>query len=113
MVSYIGLDEAIEGHSRHLVRYEPDRGAEARGEVLQFLGAEGDDVELSGEVRIILVSSNSGHERITTVLWLNVFQALKIRWPTRTDATAIGTTSRSPGGTSTGCARPGTGPTCR
>lgn len=68
MVSSMTLDQAIEAYSRtHKVDMEA-----ARQTVLDFLEQQSvDDAELTGEVRIILVSSDFSTELTTAVLWLN------------------------------------------
>ena len=68
MVSSMTLDQAVETYAetRSLA---PDR---ARSEVLDFLKVESiENTELSGEVRIILVSADFSTEVTTAVLWLN------------------------------------------
>ena len=68
MVSSMTLDRVIDIHARHNA-LEQD---EARDQVVTFLHAESDnDVELTGEVRIILVSADFSTELTTSILWLN------------------------------------------
>lgn len=68
MVSSTTLDHAV-------AAYALTMGVEvsvARSVILEFLNAESaEDVELSGEVRIILISANFSTELTTAVLWLN------------------------------------------
>ena len=68
MVSSMTLEQAIQAYTR-------TRGGEedpARSEVLSFLQLESaDEAELTGEVRIVLVSADFSTELTTAVLWLN------------------------------------------
>lgn len=68
MVSSMTLEQAIHAYAQ-MQNLKPD---EARREVLEFLQLESEDeIELTGEVRIILVSANFSTELTTAVLWLN------------------------------------------
>ncbi len=68
MVSSMTLDQAIQAYAR-THGGEPDA---ARSDVLDFLQlASADEAELTGEVRIVLVSANFSTELTTAVLWLN------------------------------------------
>ncbi len=70
MVSSMTLEQAISAFARNLGGDDP--AATARKQVLDFLELDsGDEVELSGEVRIILVSANFSTELTTSVIWLN------------------------------------------
>jgi hypothetical protein len=68
MVSSMTLDQVILAYAR-------TQGGDletARREVLDFLQLDStDEAELSGEVRIVLVSANFSTELTTAVLWLN------------------------------------------
>jgi len=68
MVSAMTLDQAIEAHAR-------TQGGEldaARSEILDFLQLDSEEeAELTGEVRIVLVSADFSTEVTTAVLWLN------------------------------------------
>lgn len=68
MVSSMTLEQAIAAHAK-------TRGGEidaARAEVLEFLQlSDVNEAELTGEVRIVLVSANFSTELTTAVLWLN------------------------------------------
>lgn len=67
MVSSITLDKVIQAYAR-------TKGDEelARAEILDFLQLDSaDEAELTGEVRIVLVSANFSTELTTAVLWLN------------------------------------------
>jgi len=68
MVSSMTLDQVIHVYAR-ANRVDVDA---ARGEVLTFLQLDStDEAELTGEVRIVLVSANFSTELTTAVLWLN------------------------------------------
>lgn len=68
MVSSMTLDQAVQTYARTCGREE----SEARDEILNFLqSASSDDTELTGEVRIILVSADFSTEVAASVLWLN------------------------------------------
>jgi hypothetical protein len=68
MVSSMTLDQVIQAYTRAMGVEEEA----ARSEVLTFLQLDSpDDAELSGEVRIVLVSADFSTELTTTVLWLN------------------------------------------
>lgn len=67
MVSSLTLEQIIEIYSRISGDEET-----ARNEVLSFLQLDSaDDAELTGEVRIVLVSADFSTELTTAVLWLN------------------------------------------
>lgn len=68
MVSSMTLDQAIQAHAR-LCNGDVEA---ARLEVLNFLQLDStDDAELTGDVRIVLVSADFSTELTTAVLWLN------------------------------------------
>ena len=68
MVSSMTLDQVILAYAHT----QGGDGETARREVLDFLQLEStDEAELSGEVRIVLVSANFSTELTTAVLWLN------------------------------------------
>lgn len=68
MVSSMTLQQAIQTHARSSNQEED----EARGQILDFLeSGTSTDIELTGEVRIILVSADFSTEVATAVLWLN------------------------------------------
>jgi hypothetical protein len=70
MISSMTLEQAIAAHARFLGG--DDGHARARKEILEFLDFESpDEVELAGDVRIILGASNFSAELVTSVLWLN------------------------------------------
>lgn len=67
MVSSITLDKVIQAYARTKGNEE-----EASAEILDFLQVDTEDeAELTGEVRIVLVSANFSTELTTAVLWLN------------------------------------------
>ena len=70
MVSSMTLDQAISAHAEAL---DGDSAlARAREAILEFLELESvDEAELSGDVRIILVSADFSPEITTSVIWLN------------------------------------------
>jgi hypothetical protein len=77
MVSSLTLDQAIAAHAKMLGGDEAAN--EAREAILDFLELDAvDDIELDGEVRIILVSADFSPEITTSVIWLNR-QGLDIR----------------------------------
>jgi len=68
MVSSMTLDQVVRAYAETKGGEED----EARQEILDFLDLESEDEkELSGEVKIILVSANFSTELTTAVLWLN------------------------------------------
>lgn len=67
MVSSITLEQVIQTYTRTCGDEET-----ARAEILNFLQLDSvDDAELTGEVRIVLVSADFSTELTTAVLWLN------------------------------------------
>jgi hypothetical protein len=75
MVSSLTFDQAVDVFDRHLARVTPDRHGEGRQILADWLD---DTVELSGDVRIVLVSAGFGTEITTTVLWLTTTYTLDI-----------------------------------
>jgi hypothetical protein len=70
MVSSMTLDQAIAAYTRSLG--DQDAEITARREILEFLNPETTEkAELTGEVRIILVSADFSTEITTSVIWLN------------------------------------------
>jgi hypothetical protein len=70
MISSMTLEQAIAAYARFLGG--EDRLERAGKEVLDFLEVESaDEVELTGDVRIILAASDFSAELVTSVLWLN------------------------------------------
>lgn len=70
MVANMTLERAIASHARRLGG--DDAKERATKEVLEFLETDSvDEIELTGEVRIILVSGNFSSELTTAVIWLN------------------------------------------
>lgn len=81
MISSMTFEEVVEAHFAHRSRLgDADASsASSRGTIADFLGTEGEDVALSTNVRIILVSADFGREITTAVLWLNRFEGMDIR----------------------------------
>ena len=70
MVASMTLERAIASHARRLGG--EDGKERATKEILEFLEADStDEIELTGEVRIVLVSGNFSPELTTAVIWLN------------------------------------------
>lgn len=68
MVSSMTLEQAIHTYS-DMKGCSPET---AKTEVLEFLDAEAaEEIELTGEIRIVLVSADFSTELTTSVLWLN------------------------------------------
>ena len=74
MVSSLTFDQVVDVFERHLARVLPDRQGDGRQILADWLDAD----ELSGDVRIVLVSAGFGTEITTTVLWLTTTYALDI-----------------------------------
>jgi hypothetical protein len=70
MVASMTLERAISTYARYL---QDDQSRErATAEILEFLDAESiEEVSLTGEVRILLVSADFSSELTTAVIWLN------------------------------------------
>jgi hypothetical protein len=80
MVSSMDFEDVVAAYTTHLSRHRHGEDLNARAELSAFLGAtDGDELVISSEVRIILVSADFGRELMTTVLWLNRFEGLDIR----------------------------------
>lgn len=70
MVASMTLDRVIASYAKRLKG--DDAKERASKEVLEFLEADSvDEIELTGEVRIILVSGDFSSELTTAVIWLN------------------------------------------
>ena len=70
MISSMTLEQAIAAHGRYLGG--EDAETRAKKEILEFLEIDStENTELSGDVRIILVSANFSPELTTSVMWLN------------------------------------------
>lgn len=68
MVSSLTLEQAVQAYART----QGGDAGKAQNEVLEFLQVESiEEAELSGEVRIVLVSADFSTELTTAVLWLN------------------------------------------
>jgi hypothetical protein len=70
MVSSMTAEQAIAAHAKYLGM--PDATEKAEAAILTFLELEAvEDIELTDEVRIILVAADFSQEITTSVLWLN------------------------------------------
>jgi hypothetical protein len=70
MVSSMTLEQAIAAHARMLGG--EDAEGRAKKVLLEFLETDSaEDIELSGDVRIVLVSADFSQELTTSVIWLN------------------------------------------
>jgi hypothetical protein len=70
MVSSMTLEQAMSAHARMLTG--DDTEARSRKEILEFLELDStEEVELTEDVRIILVSGDFSSELATSVIWLN------------------------------------------
>lgn len=72
MVSTLTFEKAVEAHGEYLRRHSDS--SDPRRAILQFLDIaedEAQDIALSDDVRIVLVSADFSREVTTTVLWLN------------------------------------------
>lgn len=70
MVSSMTLDQAISTHQSYLARTGANK--EALAAVLEFLKEDSlEEVELTGDVRIILAAADFSQEITTSVMWLN------------------------------------------
>ena len=81
MVSSMRFEEVATAYAAHLARHRPGDDPDARSELLAWLDAPdgAEDVAISSNVRIVLVSEDFGREITTTVLWLNRFDGMDIR----------------------------------
>jgi hypothetical protein len=79
MVSPMVFDDIVVAYEKFLARAYPHEEINARQRLSAFLGQGDEDVEVSSDVRIVLVSGNFGREITTTVLWLNQFEGMDIR----------------------------------
>jgi hypothetical protein len=80
MVSSMGFDDVVRAYASHCGEHRAD-DVDPRAELEAFLDvADGsEDVEISSDVRILLVAADFGREITTTVLWLNGFEGMDIR----------------------------------
>jgi hypothetical protein len=70
MVSNMTLDRVVAAHAGMLLGENPE--IESRKEILEFLALDSDEeLEITDEVRIILLSSDFSTELTTSVIWLN------------------------------------------
>ncbi len=69
MVASMTLDRLISAHAKYLNDISREL---ATSEILEFLDSDSiEDIQLSGYVRILLISSDFSTELTTTVMWLN------------------------------------------
>ncbi len=81
MISSMSFEEVVDAHAAFRSRLG-DEGASpqtSRTTISDFLGTDGEDIALSTNVRIVLVSADFGREITTAVLWLNRFEGMDIR----------------------------------
>jgi len=81
MVSSMSVDELVRTHASHHANLSEGDGdlSSSREAIADFLGTDADEMSLSSDVRIILVSADFGREITTAVLWLNRFEGMDIR----------------------------------
>lgn len=81
MVSSMRFEEVAAAYTAHAAKHRPGEEVDARAELLAWLDAPDgeDEVAISSDVRIILVSADFGREITTAVLWLNRFDGMDIR----------------------------------
>lgn len=79
MVSSMTFDDVADAFQAFLARAYPSQAADARAQLSSFLGLEEEDLQISEDVRIVLVSADFGREITTAVLWLNRFEGMDIR----------------------------------
>lgn len=81
MVSSMSFDELVAAHAAHHLKVGSGDGeiGSSRDAIAEFLGTDADEVALSSDVRIMLVSADFGREITTAVLWLNRFEGMDIR----------------------------------
>ena len=80
MVSSMTFDDVVRAYASFLATTRPGADINARSGLASFLGREDDeDLDISEDVRIVLISANFGREITTAVLWLNRFEGMDIR----------------------------------
>lgn len=80
MVSAMTFDEVAAAYSTYRTLHTPTDTTDPRAELANFLGLDpAEKIEISSDVRIILVSADFGREITTAVLWLNSFDRMDIR----------------------------------
>ena len=80
MVSALTFDDIAMAFENYLARTQPASADQARSQLTEWItDAEGDDIVLDREVRIVLASGDFDPEITTTVLWLNDVYGLDIR----------------------------------
>lgn len=100
MVSSMRFEEVAAAYTAHAAKHRPGEEVDARAELLAWLDAPDgeDEVAISSDVRIILVSADFGREITTAVLWLNRFDGMEsaasASSPTRSRGGSCSTSSR-------------------
>lgn len=80
MVSSMVVGDVVRAYEGFLAKTQPGKDLDARELIAQHLAAEDDEeLALSNDVRILLVSADFGREITTAVLWLNGFEGIDIR----------------------------------
>lgn len=81
MVSSMRFEEVVATYTAHVAKHRSNEDVDARAEMMAWLDASDgeDEVAISSDVRIVLVSADFGREITTTVLWLNRFEGMDIR----------------------------------
>ncbi|MFJ4220788.1 hypothetical protein [Curtobacterium luteum] len=81
MISSMTFDEVVDAHAAFRARLGDESASpqNSRAAISDFLGTDGEDIALTTNVRIILVSADFGREITTAVLWLNRFEGMDIR----------------------------------
>lgn len=79
MLSALQVDEVVAAYDSLLARLRPDEPHDARRELADFVEQDEEALELSEQIRIVLISRDFGREITSTVLWLNAFEPMDIR----------------------------------
>jgi hypothetical protein len=79
MLSALQVDEVVAAYGALLARLHPNDDRDARRELADFVEQDEDALELSQQIRLVLISQDFGREITTTVLWLNEFEPMDIR----------------------------------
>lgn len=79
MVSSMDFSDVVAAYERHLARVAPGAERDARAELTAFIDTDEEELTISTDVRIVLVSADFGRELMTAVLWLNRFEGMDIR----------------------------------
>lgn len=80
MVSSMTFENVVAAYGAYLSRVRPEEDGDPRASLLSFLSREDEEeIDISEDVRIVLVSADFGREITTAVLWLNRFEGMDIR----------------------------------